>query len=975
MSKTDSTSSASPSDRGAESSTSTDDRGTASASSERSFDAAMKDDDNTSDRDNASRSDDDNAGRDSATDTPAASADADSGSAAPEVGPDAATSHSLDEPDDSLDPESTTAPAPQDTSAPTAEQIARDAALKTAAPVQDGLTALTAPEQAIAQLNSPGDTVTLRAVAEVKGNIQVGVKGQLGAEITVQQQGTGPQTRYTVSLEKQSLAAVTANVSLPYAPVKLEQGLQTADRVEMTFATRQDAVRATEIVQGLVVADAISDATPGLSGGVNPVANPLMTSGAPGDKALTMAGPTPADLEFLQNNITAYETTLGSRARAALEIQAPQLFQPFQAQAELRVDPRMQVTRHVELPTATEPGQLVYTAAGDVRLSAKEKVAIDALPTNQFDAAVLAQNRIEAGLARLEVSAHYALPTDEVTHSALTDRPIPEYDLVTQDAFGMPDRFSITATTQHRTQGLLDLSRGDRQRTRTQFEITDPRQAATAMSHLANGDAQAAADAVGATLTTETHQVRRTGFDVQGGVRIKALEGNDIEATLIVEAGIDDVTVVDDVPQAQPPAQTRSPRETLVVVPERGLTVRDAPVGAQTSVFRHGTFVQKTGNAITAIDGSRWVPVNGLDVNNQPVSGYVFEDFVQTHDPRQGAMDATGRRNPALDQQRYTAVTVQPGDNLWDLANAHGVDVDEMVALNRDHMISPEQIYTGDTVYVPGTAQGPEHTPAPIVDTTPPTQPLPPEVDTPYAPVAPTPGYTPQQAPTPIETPLAPDAVMPMAPTVQTGRQPLAEILAQYQVPEDTMVNWTPKLGPFTSIELPFVNERTMTQTEAELLDALGSRHGLWGLKAFSDIVSPGGTDRERNAYRVADQHFPRNGANNQPIPGAEDGHNDAMRHAFFNAALTEAFGVEFANDFGTAHEGVVNNPAAREAMDLYNNALGRRIATENPEASLPELADLIRDAIIRGEAVVINSHGELMYSDQVAVGQTGRAQ
>lgn len=37
--------------------------------------------------------------------------------------------------------------------------------------------------------------------------------------------------------------------------------------------------------------------------------------------------------------------------------------------------------------------------------------------------------------------------------------------------------------------------------------------------------------------------------------------------------------------------------------------------------------------------------------------------------------------------------------------------------------------------------------------------------------------------------------------------------------------------------------------------------------------------------------------------------------------------------------------------MDLYNNELGRRIATENPEASPEELARLVYEAVEDGEA------------------------
>jgi hypothetical protein len=89
---------------------------------------------------------------------------------------------------------------------------------------------------------------------------------------------------------------------------------------------------------------------------------------------------------------------------------------------------------------------------------------------------------------------------------------------------------------------------------------------------------------------------------------------------------------------------------------------------------------------------------------------------------------------------------------------------------------------------------------------------------------------------------------------------------------------------------------------------------------------------------------------------------------------MTRHFGEDFAEGFATAHEGVPDNPADKEAMDLYNNELGRRIARENPDASDEEIADLVFQAVTEGEALVIDGGGELAFSDDVAVGATGSA-
>jgi hypothetical protein len=179
------------------------------------------------------------------------------------------------------------------------------------------------------------------------------------------------------------------------------------------------------------------------------------------------------------------------------------------------------------------------------------------------------------------------------------------------------------------------------------------------------------------------------------------------------------------------------------------------------------------------------------------------------------------------------------------------------------------------------------------------------------------------------------------------------QILRDYQVRDDEMTDWEP-WGPAGW----FTDPIRVTRTEAELLDSLQWRRGLLGLNDFKGI--------KEQAYSASDDRFDG--------PGGEDGHQDAFRHIYWNALLSRKFGEEFATAFATAHEGVPGNPADREAMDLYNNELGRRIARENPDASDAELQEIIMREIQSGHALVIDRNGELVFSDQVAVGHTGTA-
>lgn len=191
----------------------------------------------------------------------------------------------------------------------------------------------------------------------------------------------------------------------------------------------------------------------------------------------------------------------------------------------------------------------------------------------------------------------------------------------------------------------------------------------------------------------------------------------------------------------------------------------------------------------------------------------------------------------------------------------------------------------------------------------------------------------------------------PVGPTPLGDRPNLDDIRAQYQVQSDEMVDWKPSLVGW------FVDSQRVTAAEAELLDNLQNQRGLIGLNTFKDIRD--------DALQVAQERY--------PDQSQVDSHADAFRHAYWSARLTSEYGVEFAEAFGTAHEANPGNTANAEAMDLYNNEVGRRIATENPDASPEELADLVQQAVENGEMLVIGSDGELAWSDQVQMGNAGR--
>jgi hypothetical protein len=60
--------------------------------------------------------------------------------------------------------------------------------------------------------------------------------------------------------------------------------------------------------------------------------------------------------------------------------------------------------------------------------------------------------------------------------------------------------------------------------------------------------------------------------------------------------------------------------------------------------------------------------------------------------------------------------------------------------------------------------------------------------------------------------------------------------------------------------------------------------------------------------------------------------------------------------------------------MDLYNNEVGRKIATDNPKASVDELAKLVRKAVDDGKLIVVDRAGKLAWSNTVTVWDHGLA-
>lgn len=80
----------------------------------------------------------------------------------------------------------------------------------------------------------------------------------------------------------------------------------------------------------------------------------------------------------------------------------------------------------------------------------------------------------------------------------------------------------------------------------------------------------------------------------------------------------------------------------------------------------------------------------------------------------------------------------------------------------------------------------------------------------------------------------------------------------------------------------------------------------------------------------------------------AKDDEADALRHAYISFEMARSFGPEIAKAFGDAHEISHPNNEPERMMDLYNNYIGRQLASD--EANKKRSArDVVRQAIREG--------------------------
>lgn len=175
--------------------------------------------------------------------------------------------------------------------------------------------------------------------------------------------------------------------------------------------------------------------------------------------------------------------------------------------------------------------------------------------------------------------------------------------------------------------------------------------------------------------------------------------------------------------------------------------------------------------------------------------------------------------------------------------------------------------------------------------------------------------------------------------------QGLLDILKKYQTPDSTKdgIMWpnSTQLEYIRKYVDPTFQPKFVTADEAAVLNELSLPEQVKFLK-----------------IQMAAGDFGKNNKYTEEHPAAEqDGKGDAARHIYWNARLTQEFGADWTQKYTTAHEKTGGNVAAREAMDLYNNQLGRTIG-QDKGADDATIRARVLDEIDNGKAVVIVGTG-----------------
>ena len=698
------------------------------------------------------------------------------------------------------------------------------------------------PANELNRLHGDGDTATFSVTGGAKVAapwlagvpVPFGPQATAGYSVTVKQMGGGGPgeapakhpPKYQVTFERNQLAGAYAQVSAGKGDSLLgkiggEVGVAHADRVTMTFGTKDNAARAIRILQGeaeaqslrsvgmaanpaLTVPDpvaagkrfgarlrkdpisAVKDALDPakdfkrarhlgetvlkgvLHDGQGSVENPLhgdskgdaqhgtvripLGQGPLGQNPLgpiVQAGaeaaaervqPKQSDEAFLRSHLTGYEEALGRQDRMSVEGKLGNFG------IDLRGTRNTTVTRTVTLGNASHPGSVSYELKGSTDLSHKDKLKFEGEL-----AKIVPHGGGENGKVLKSLGLSTVTPVGQVSIAARLTYGMSarqEADLVRSNGTDVPGPSNMKAARRldvtiagnaslSAPTGIFGGSPAQFQGANANYTFKGTLDHPAA--RLGGAEHTLLHGGVGSAIDTLTQHMKATGevtltktqganFAAEPGVSLQGkgtpYDGSEAKLTLGAQAQTETVvarargTLQHQAPPPKPHTASPGPVHALhtpsrpstaadkpaayqvVVQPHAGLNIRAEPgvdqrvLGAADS----GTFLHATGQSRRDAAGHTWLQVKGPDADHHSQAGWVDASYVTIH--RSGGEDATGRINE-LRRQGYVAVRVRPGDTLGELAARHGVRPSDGVAVNNGHIIDPNLIFPGDTVYLP----------------------------------------------------------------------------------------------------------------------------------------------------------------------------------------------------------------------------------------------------------------------------------
>ena len=129
----------------------------------------------------------------------------------------------------------------------------------------------------------------------------------------------------------------------------------------------------------------------------------------------------------------------------------------------------------------------------------------------------------------------------------------------------------------------------------------------------------------------------------------------------------------------------------------------------------------------------------------------------------------------------------------------------------------------------------------------------------------------------------------------------------------------------------------------ANSLPILASRLGYNEKKVFNSNPAKGALvlSNAQAAIEMTSQHWKNTNS-------YHNDNGDAFRHTLWNAYNANDCGVSYAKQFADAHEKDSPNPYLENQMDLFNNALGRKIGSKSYSGNSSQVSYAIRQAVLK---------------------------